>query len=173
MVEMTASGPFAMGPSQAGRAERRIPRSNFTPTLGSTSSSRAPSTSAAPTRPSGLKRGPSDSEQPQTKLNDEDEYSDPDEGVEIIDMEFVKTMDWAAPESIARERTDTKKKAIKIKTELPLNEKVGLIDVDKVAEAGEVDLANALDLSESEEEEEMEDLVGDFATIAEMEQVCP
>lgn len=47
-----------------------------------------------------------------------------------------------------------------------------IIDVEKAAEAGEVNLANALDLSESEEEEEMEDLVEDFAMRAEMEQVC-
>ena len=147
-----------------------MPRSNFTPTP--RPSSRPPGTSAAATWPPGHKRRPSDSEQPQTKLNNEDEYSDPDEGVEIVDMDFVKTMDWAAPESIARERTDTKKKSIKIKMELPSDEKGKIIDMEKDAEAGEVDLANALDLSESEEEEEMEDLVEDFATIPEIEQVC-
>ena len=167
---MTASGPFSMGPSQASQAGRRMPRSNFTPTP--RPSSRPPGTSAAATWPPGHKRRPSDSEQPQTKLNNEDEYSDPDEGVEIVDMDFVKTMDWAAPESIARERTDTKKKFIKIKMELPSDEKGKIIDLEKDAEAGEVDLANALDLSESEEEEEMEDLVEDFATIPEIEQVC-
>lgn len=37
------------------------------------------------------------------------------------------------------------------------------MDVDTPPAAVEVDLANALDLSESEEEEEMEDLVEDFA----------
>ena len=37
------------------------------------------------------------------------------------------------------------------------------MDVDTPPVAAEVDLANALDLSESEEEEEMEDLVEDFA----------
>ena len=147
-----------------------MPRSNFTPTP--RPSSRPPSTSAAATWPPGHKRRPSDSEQPQTKLNNEDEYSDPDEGVEIVDMDFVKIMDWAAPESIARERTDMKKKSIKIKMELPSDEKGKIIDLEKDAEAGEVDLANALDLSESEEEEEMEDLVEDFATIPEIEQVC-
>jgi DNA-directed RNA polymerase III subunit RPC4 len=34
-----------------------------------------------------------------------------------------------------------------------------------------VDLANALDLSESEEEEELEDLIEDFALQADLEQV--
>lgn len=127
---MTASGPFAMGPSQAGQAGRRIPRSNFTPTLGP-ASSRPPGSTSSSTRPPGLKREPgSDNEKPQTttKVNDEDEYSDPDEGVEIVDMDFVKTMDWAAPESLARERTDRKKKkAIKIKTDLPTKDSLGKV----------------------------------------------
>jgi DNA-directed RNA polymerase III subunit RPC4 len=35
----------------------------------------------------------------------------------------------------------------------------------------EVDLANALDLSESEEEEELEDLIDDFALQGEADQV--
>lgn len=35
----------------------------------------------------------------------------------------------------------------------------------------EVDLANALDLSESEEEEELEDLIDDFAVQGEADQV--
>lgn len=34
-----------------------------------------------------------------------------------------------------------------------------------------MDLANALDLSESEEEEELEDLIEDFALQADLEQV--
>lgn len=46
------------------------------------------------------------------------------------------------------------------------------MDIDEAAAAGEVDLANALDLSESEEEEELEDLIEDFALQADMAQVC-
>jgi len=43
-------------------------------------------------------------------------------------------------------------------------------------DAGEVNLANALDLSETEDEEEMEDLVDDFSTHNEPDEVfvvCP
>jgi DNA-directed RNA polymerase III subunit RPC4 len=37
-------------------------------------------------------------------LGDEEVYSDPDEGVEIVDMEDVRQMDWMAPESLRKER---------------------------------------------------------------------
>lgn len=46
------------------------------------------------------------------------------------------------------------------------------MDVEAAAAAGEVDLTNALDLSESEEEEELEDLIEDFALRAEIGEVC-
>jgi len=47
------------------------------------------------------------------------------------------------------------------------------MDIDDAVATGEVDLANALDLSDSEEEEELEDLIEDFAqTAAAMEEVC-
>lgn len=39
------------------------------------------------------------------------------------------------------------------------------------ATSGEVDLANALDLSESEDEEEMEDLIDDFAAGGDIDDV--
>lgn len=45
------------------------------------------------------------------------------------------------------------------------------MDLEEAAATGEVDLANALDLSDSEEEEEYEDLIHDFALQAEVEQV--
>lgn len=41
-------------------------------------------------------------------------YSDADEGVEIIDMENVKTMDWMAPEALRKVKEGTKKKKVKI-----------------------------------------------------------
>jgi len=50
---------------------------------------------------------------------DDEVYSDPDEGVEIVDMRNVHAMDWMAPESLKREsaREKTKKKAVKLKKE--------------------------------------------------------
>lgn len=45
------------------------------------------------------------------------------------------------------------------------------MDLEEATATGEIDLANALDLSESEEEEEYEDLIHDFALQTELEQV--
>lgn len=41
------------------------------------------------------------------------EYSDPDEGVEIVDIEDVKRMDWMAPETLRRVKDKPKKKSAK------------------------------------------------------------
>ncbi|KAJ7077909.1 RNA polymerase III RPC4-domain-containing protein [Mycena belliarum] len=152
-VEMTASGPFAMGPTMAGNnARRSVPRSNFAiPNPTSDRSSLG----------AGLTRLPSTKKENDLKGKDKDKppeeeevYSDPDEGVEIIDMEDVRQMDWMAPESIKKERRHAKKK---VKKEEPTDVAPGpAVEV-------EVDAANALDLSESEEEEEFEDLIEHFA----------
>jgi DNA-directed RNA polymerase III subunit RPC4 len=50
---------------------------------------------------------------------DAEAYSDPDEGVEIVDMRNVHAMDWMAPESLKWEskREKTKKKVVKVKKE--------------------------------------------------------
>lgn len=50
---------------------------------------------------------------------DAEVYSDPDEGVEIVDMRNVHAMDWMAPESLKWEspREKKKKKAAKVKKE--------------------------------------------------------
>ena len=51
--------------------------------------------------------------------DDAEVYSDPDEGVEIVDMRNVHAMDWMAPESLKWEskREKTKKKVMKVKKE--------------------------------------------------------
>lgn len=47
------------------------------------------------------------------------------------------------------------------------------MEVDEEAEDEQkVNLANAVDLSESEEEEELEDIIDDFALANDMEEVC-
>ncbi|KAE9406994.1 hypothetical protein BT96DRAFT_874956 [Gymnopus androsaceus JB14] len=144
---MMASGPFALGPAAAGTS----------------SSSRRFAPAAAPI-PIPTKSGPSSlgiglsqtaapkikTEERKTKVDEDEEvYSDPDEGVEIIDMEKVHKMDWMAPESIGKERL-----AKKPKKEDP-----------DVGAAGEINLANALNLSESEDEEELETIIDDFAKL--------
>ncbi|KAJ7767463.1 RNA polymerase III RPC4-domain-containing protein [Mycena maculata] len=153
-VEMTASGPFAMGPAMSGNnARRSVPRSNFsipTPTTDRASLGAGLTRLSAATvkKENDLKGKEKD------KLSEEDEevYSEPDEGVEIIDMEDVRQMDWMAPESLRKERRHAKK----VKKE-------ELDDPAIQAAVVEVDAANALDLSESEEEEEFEDLIEHFS----------
>ncbi|KAF5316387.1 hypothetical protein D9619_006187 [Psilocybe cf. subviscida] len=159
VVEMTASGPFAMGPAMAGSssARRATPRSNFVPSVaaggsgGSTPSSFGANLSNS--APPGLRnelRGPATTGVVKTE-EDEEVYSDPDDGVEIIDMDNVRQMDWMAPENLKKERQPTKKLRVK-------EEQVE----DAVME--EVDTRNAVNLEESEDEDELEDIIEDFAT---------
>ncbi|KAJ8521567.1 hypothetical protein ONZ45_g1724 [Pleurotus djamor] len=111
-----------------------------------------------------LKREPED--QKLKNEADDEVYSEPDEGVEIIDLDNVHKMDWMAPESLQRLKTTTKKKKrLQEEKDGKGKGKAQQDDVqpDSQENNAEVDLANALDLSESEEEEEMEDLIDDFA----------
>ena len=111
---MTASGPFAMGPAMAGNAgsRRSTPRSNFAPSIApSTSGSSSLGAGLSKTAPPTLRKdldlkGKGKEVKPE---EDEEVYSDQDEGVEIIDIDNVRTMDWMAPESIRRERKPAKK----------------------------------------------------------------
>lgn len=105
--EMIASGPFALGPTALGHATQRrgAPRSNFAPVIptGAPSSSSLGSGLTKTTAPS-LK-----SEEANSKILDIDAYSDPDDGVEIIDIDDVRQMDWMAPESLKKEKAKSKK----------------------------------------------------------------
>ncbi|KAG6815798.1 hypothetical protein H0H87_011242 [Tephrocybe sp. NHM501043] len=146
-----------MGPALAGNtgARRATPRSNFAPT---------PIPGSGPSLGSSLVKGAAPSLKREGKgkekklENDEAEvYSDPDEGVEIVDMEDVRQMDWMAPESLRKE-----KQRKKIKKEEPSQNGDGA--------AGDVNLANALDLNDSDEEEELEDIIEHFAATADVGQ---
>ncbi|KAJ6518623.1 RNA polymerase III RPC4-domain-containing protein [Mycena sanguinolenta] len=154
-VEMTASGPFAMGPTMAGNnARRSVPRSNFTiptPTVDRSALGAGLTRVSVPSikKENDLKG----KEKDKPSEEEEEVYSEPDEGVEIIDMEDVRQMDWMAPESLRKERRSAKKKVKKEPTD-------AAIEAEPVVE---IDAANALDLSESEEEEEFEDLIEHFA----------
>jgi hypothetical protein len=44
------------------------------------------------------------------KVDTDEVYSDPDEGVEIVDMEQVWQMDWMAPESLRKDKNEDRKK---------------------------------------------------------------
>ena len=77
-----------------------------------------------------MKREPREGKGGEKDKKEEEEgevYSDPDEGVEIVDMDNVRTMDWMAPESLKRERSAHKKK--KVKVEDKGKEKIGTSEV--------------------------------------------
>jgi len=100
----------------------------------------------------------------------EGEYSDPDDGVEIVDIDDVKRMDWMAPETLRREKDGRKKKRLTVKKEGSRDAvKAEPIDPELGGGDDQVNLANALDLSESEDEEELENIFGDFAQDADMD----
>jgi DNA-directed RNA polymerase III subunit RPC4 len=201
LQEMTASGPFAMGPSQAGssawRTGPRVSAASIAP--GGSPADRAAlganlTKTAAPTlKKEGAERG--------ARVDDDEAevYSDPDEGVEIVDMRNVHMMDWMAPENLKWETHErTKKKVAKVKREeegpapskgkgahscssgpctrsvefyLDTKAKEDLMEIEgspAAGDAADINLANALDLSESEEEEEKDDIIDDFSQIGQV-----
>ena len=113
---MIASGPFALGPAMAGSSSRRsAPRSNFTPIVPLGPSGSSLGAGLTQSKAPSLKRENGNADQ---KVIDEDAYSEPDDGVEIVDMDDVRRMDWLAPESLRKENLqDKKKKNAKIKKE--------------------------------------------------------
>ncbi|KAI6112688.1 RNA polymerase III RPC4-domain-containing protein [Pisolithus sp. B1] len=179
-VEMTASGPFAMGPVLAGTSARRTAlRSNFTPIVpqGPTASS-SPGGKLSTVGPSQLKKEKQrenvleNTVQKEIKTgSDEEVYSEPDEGVQIVDMEDVGGLDWMAPETLRNERRDRQKKKL-VKTEI----EEPLISTSSKGKAPEREImkhegtADSLEQSESEEEAEIEDLIADFAFQADIGQ---
>ncbi|PAV19955.1 hypothetical protein PNOK_0488900 [Pyrrhoderma noxium] len=208
--EMVASGPFALGPAMGGKSGgwsgsggglggggRSTPRSNFSPIVpmggpGGRSSTSLGAGLTSSEAPSLFKRevrdGQEDGDEGEggdgdVKMKTEDAYSDPEDGVEIIDIDDVRRMDWMAPESLAKERNGDKKrkknknKNKKVKGEVGDERDKGKvkvepeeIDISTPEVPDQVDAANALDLSESEEEEELEDIINDF-TLQEEEMV--
>ncbi|CCM02436.1 uncharacterized protein FIBRA_04535 [Fibroporia radiculosa] len=157
-----------MGPALAGTSARRtVPRSNFAPIMsqGPDGIAKLGAGLTQTTAPS-LKK---ESANRNVSVDDDAEvYSDPDDGVEIVDMDDIRQMDWMAPESLRKEKF-VKKKGVKVKKEDHEDKKrkgvakPEAMDVDVTPEPAEVNLANAVDLSESEEEEELEDIIDDFA----------
>jgi DNA-directed RNA polymerase III subunit RPC4 len=119
---MKASGPFAMGPSLAGTGRRPAPRSNFTPimTSGSSKGGTLGSGLTQTTAPTlGVKKEPTSGEGIKAE-SDEEAYSEPDEGVEIVDINDVRKMDWMAPETLKRESEYKRKAKPKKKDKNPL-----------------------------------------------------
>jgi DNA-directed RNA polymerase III subunit RPC4 len=116
---MTASGPFAMGPSQAGASSwlsgPRISATTPTVPRGGPTDAAALGANLSKTAAPTLKK-----ERAERHVHvdeDAEAYSDPDEGVEIVDMKNVHAMDWMAPESLKVEsaRDETKRQVVKVK----------------------------------------------------------
>ena len=96
-TEMTASGPFAMGPALSGKlAGRSMSRSGAGPSA--LISSNAPTRTTTPS----LKK--MDVDLASRRADQEEElYSEPDDGVDIIDLQNVRELDWMAPETLRKE----------------------------------------------------------------------
>jgi len=113
-----------MGPSLAGASRIPIPRS----TMPSGPSKDAPGLGRTQTTAAtvGVKKEPK-SEEGIKAEGDEEVYSEPDEGVEIVDMHDVRKMDWMAPETLKRESEYKKKVKPKMKKDekKPLVEEAG------------------------------------------------
>lgn len=190
---MTASGPFAMGPALASTSARRsTPKSSFTPIVpqgaakGSALGANLLNVAAPTLRKDKQRENPLVDpaiDKPPKNESDEEVYSEPDEGVEIIDMDNVRQLDWMAPETLQRDRRDRAKRR-RIKTEV---EELSVPHVSQgslsslllpipnciigfIGPSEDVDPSNALDLSESEEDE-LEDLMEDFAFQANIAEV--
>jgi DNA-directed RNA polymerase III subunit RPC4 len=108
---MTASGPFAMGPALAGSSGSRRPAPKTAIAI-PTAPPSALGKSLSNTAPATIKQEESGKGKQKAKSEEVDEevYSEPDEGVEIIDLEKIEEMDENAPESLKRERTKPKLK---------------------------------------------------------------
>ena len=171
---MIASGPFAMGPAAAASSGRRGPFvSNSSGRLTASGKSEIGLTGGlAPALPR--------NRDALAMEEDVEVYSD---GEEVIDLGDVKLLDVMAPDALKRERRKVKKKKVQGKEEIKADVKgkgkaTGTyiwymrmsLTLIQIPESMDVDIgedanfAQALDLSESEEENELENLQEDFLT---------
>ncbi|KAF5391764.1 hypothetical protein D9757_001643 [Collybiopsis confluens] len=148
-VEMVASGPFALGPALAATSSRRVTQFSApipTPTkIGSSSLGAGLSQTAAPNIKTEERIGKSE----KLEKDGDEVYSDPDDGVEIIDMENIRQMDWMAPDSLRKERL-----APEMKTE-----------EDRVAE--KVKTANTEEFDENDDVQELYTMMDDLGRLNE------
>lgn len=129
---MRASGPFAMGPSLVGSGRRPAPRSNFAPNLPPgllKSEALGPGLTRTTAPTLGATKEPGSGGGIKAD-SDEEVYSEQEDGVEIVDMQSIRKMDWMAPETLKR-GSEYNKKKIKPKKEdekKPLAKQVGLTE---------------------------------------------
>ncbi|KAG8945616.1 hypothetical protein FRC04_000663 [Tulasnella sp. 424] len=156
-VEMVASGPFALGPAASSGSYRKP--ANAGAAVGLMGPAHLPvggsglSQTAAPDIGGGraAKKEPED---------DEYAISEDEGGPGKVDMQRVGTLDYNAPVALKSRLEATRKEERRHKKKESARNDSMIMDTD---ETEGKDMKNALDLSESEEEEEVEDLAEHFA----------
>jgi DNA-directed RNA polymerase III subunit RPC4 len=157
---MTASGPFAMGPSaMSGSSSFR----NALHTSAATAASSNPSISKIASELSNTTPPKLHASKYLTNEGEEayhEAYSEPEDGVEIIDMNLIKDIDWSAPDVLKRSlksntklTNEAKERKLKGSEQFIFNG----ISLNLMTAKGKdvrVDLTIGLDLSENEEEQE-------------------
>ncbi|KAG8729466.1 hypothetical protein FRC12_020962, partial [Ceratobasidium sp. 428] len=182
-AEMVASGPFALGP--AANSSRRPSRMATSTTQAPGHESAPPGAGLTDTAAPTLHHDTRKLQKKRVGLEaaDKEQYSD-DEGVEVVDMDDVNELDWMAPDSLIRVKEEDEEKAARKRDKLKgkIKDKsmqkmkldpeddarnsesllssrdASTVRTTNSAEEEGKNLANALDLSESEEDEELEDL---------------
>jgi DNA-directed RNA polymerase III subunit RPC4 len=122
-AEMTAGGPFSLGPALMSSASRQ---STVRTSLALAGTSPAPGITATPIAAPPLK-----GEEPERCIysdGDEEPFSEPDEGVEIVDLHAVRKLDWMAPESLRRGLKEDQKAKHENGSETDCNRMVGQQD---------------------------------------------
>ena len=98
-AEMTAGGPFSLGPALMSSASRQ---STVRTNIATPGASPAPGITAFPIAAQSLKDEELERWKSSYSDGDEEPFSEPDEGVEIIDLHAIRKLDWMAPESLRR-----------------------------------------------------------------------
>lgn len=166
-TEMIASGPFAHGSASglgksAGRSNQVGSGLSFMHSDSHKSELQVKADYTDPDRAARLER---------------EEYSDQEDGIQIVDMEDVGNLDVLAPTSLPRmqakgrrskKATIKNEDAVRVKREIAdiredgVKVQVGDIELEAAEKDDNARTADALDLSASEDEEVMDNLIGDF-----------
>ncbi|CDZ96869.1 DNA-directed RNA polymerase III subunit [Phaffia rhodozyma] len=151
IAPMTASGVFSMGPSNI-RSKKSMVRTGH-----SAGSMLEPGQAPVYKLPEDRK----------PNLEGEEEYSDQEQGVEIVDMGHLESLDVLAPKGLKRDpvRSSSRKEIkqhIKGKNRAPDTDRMDVSGDEADELVDEINLGQALDLSESEDEEEHSNVAGDF-----------
>lgn len=151
---MVPAGPFAMGPVAAGLASVSRQGSSYRTAASGDKAGK----SEAGIKAEHLSSLPRNRDQ--LVMDDTLEIYSDDDGEGVVDLEEVKGLDFMAPDALKREkRKDSKGKGRPNVKREPVEDKLLAESKDQTGVKNE---SQALDLSESEVEVELEDLQQDF-----------